>query len=577
MAAELPNLPGTQQHRLDGALVPEAAAIGPRVLVVGTAGKGVSDTPWIMSTTSLAKTEFGSDGTILHGMWEAKKQGAEEFALYRIGSKSAILDHVGDLTGVGGYRIETVQQDADAGGNYSMYYDDATDRVVIRRNSDNLVVFDNDSTDPIQLFEIIVSGYRAIGGGPNIGSPSTFVDLENVTGSGITYTAGVDGLDLSRMELYEELYVAYKNLLTADFDVLIPMDTYLDDMNVVNQGHYLGANAPEVPGGSTYPTAGAYTPGVDVDALGKMYVEEYEGEYYFWWWFDDGSGSFTTADITPSPVPGSGSSTTKIDGTALTKDDFHEVNFGYQLGRFLYEYSVNIGDATGVIGVLPPASNSLRDKARWIGKAPTWTLNTSTGEQTIVSAADNGTGLLGNKFMVGRHNHRAGLFGGGFIATDTEFMDGAEIEDDNEIPIDLGKYFSVVIDTPLVSNNYFAAGYQTSFAPSYGGFYLNRSPASAPTNKRVNNVSLIYSVSLGALDSLIGAGYTALRQKPQGLVVADAPTAAMWNSDWRRLSTMRIAKAMVDGVRAAIEPFIGEGTSCKTLRSSRSFRRQTWK
>ena len=564
-SVEFNNLAGTIVDKQDGNLRPEPGAVGPRIVIVGTAGKGVSDRTFIVGTTSLAKSEFGNDGTLLRGMWEAKSMGADEIALYRIGSTAAELTGVGDSTGSGGYTIMTVTQDESAGSDYSMYYEDATDRLVIRRNSDEQIVYDNDATAPIDLFEVIVSDYRASGGGPDIGSASAFVNLEDVTATGTTFVAGTDGLGLSRMEMYQELYVAYINLLQSDFDVVIPMDIYLDDYNVVDQGHYqsrlMGGIAPVVPGGQTFPTAGAFQPTVDVDSLGQVYVEEYEGEYYFWWWFDDGSGVFSAADITPAGVPGSGSSTTKIDGTVLDATDFHEVNFAYQLGNFLYTFSRNIVDATGVIGVLPPASNSLRDKARWLGKAPVWTLDNATGEYSIASSADNGSGLLGNKFMVGQDDHRAGVFGGGMIATDTGFMDGEEELDSNEIPVDLGKYLTVVADTPLMRNTYYSPGYLASFAAAYGGFYINRAPASAPTNKQVSNTSLIYRQSLGALDSLAGAGYTVLRQKTTGLVVADSPTAARYDSDWNRLSTVRIVKAVIDGVRAAVDPYLGEGIS----------------
>jgi hypothetical protein len=84
------------------------------------------------------------------------------------------------------------------------------------------------------------------------------------------------------------------------------MDVYLDDYNVADQGHYLGAVTPELTGANTYPTAGMYRPGVEVDSLGKVFVEEYEGEYYFWWDID-GDG---TAELWPIGV-GSSSATAK--------------------------------------------------------------------------------------------------------------------------------------------------------------------------------------------------------------------------------------------------------------------------
>lgn len=555
----LDNLPGIKLAKNDGNLRAQIAARAPRVLVIGTAGKGDGDTFTLVTTTGQARGEFGNEGTLLRGMWEAMKGGANEVALYRIGSTAAVLTGVGDSTGAAGYTIETVEQDEDAGGNYEMYYVDSTDRLVIRRVSDEVVVYDNSSSAPVDLFEITVSGARAALGGVNIGSASSYVLLEDVdpsTYAGTAFVAGTDGLSLSRMEMWEQLYVAYKHLLPEEFDVVIPMDVYLDDYNVVNQGHYLGAVTPVIPAGQQYPTAGAYSLGSDIDSLGKVYVEEYEGKYYFWWDID-GDG---VAEVYPTPSVGSSSATTKIDNTTLTAADFHEVNFGYQLGRFLYEYSTDIVDATGVIGVLPPASNSLTDKARWYGKEPTFTYNASDGKYYITSSGNNGSGLLGNKFMAGRFDHRSGEFGGGFILTDTEFMDGTEQVDDNDIPVDLGKYFSVVAANMFLRNNYFPAGYLGTFAATYGGFYLEMPPASAPTNKSVTGATIVYTLTLQTLDKLTKYGFVTLRPKRGGVSITDAPTATLRNSDWRRLSTVRIVKAIVDQCRNVLDPYIGEGS-----------------
>jgi len=558
-------LPSIKVKKNDGNLRPQAGTIAPTILIVGTAGKGVGNDFYSVATSTLAKSEFGNDGTLIRGMWEATKQGATSVGLYRIGATSAKVEGIGNAasTAGAGFVVETVEQDEDAGEDYALYYDDATVRLVVKRNSDDLIVYDNDETSPIDLFEVTVSGYRDSGGGADIGSASSYVNLEDIDSSsypGTSFTAGTDGLSLSRMEMYEKLYVAYKHLMEFDFDVIVPMDVYFDDYNCVNQGHFKGAVLPVVPGGQTYPTAGAYLPGSDVDSLGKVYSEEYEGEYFFWWWFDDGSTPFAAADIISVNMPGSGSTTQKIDGTALTEADFHEVNFGYQLARFLYDYGTDIVDATGVIGCLPPESNSLKDKARWIGKYPTWTLNTATGEYYIASPTDNGSGLLGNKFKVGQDGWRSGVFGGGMILTDSEYMDGVEEVDDNEIPVDLGKYISVVVDTPYLRNNWYSTGYFASFAASYGGFYLNLPPASAPTNKKIVSAQLIYKISLENLDKLTGSCYVSLRRKTQGLVIADAPTSAIPGSDWTRLSTVRIVKKIVDAIRAQLEPFLGEGT-----------------
>lgn len=560
MNVQLDNLAGTVVHKPDGGTNPAATAVAPRVAIIGTSAQGQGEIPYLVQTTTLAKGEFGSDGNLIRGMWEAKKAGAKELYLYRIGATSATVSGIGNTAiSAGGYVVETVQQDESAGENYALYYDDTTNRIVVKRNSDDTVVYDNDETAPIERYEVVVSGYRVAAGGGDIGSPSSFVNLEDITVTGTTYTAGTDGLSLSRMEMYEKLYVAYEHLKEYDFDVIVTMDVYLDDYNVIDQGHYLGAIAPVSNGGSDdqYPTAGKFEPGNEVDSLGMVYTEDYEGTQYFWWRFDDSSA---TANV--FPTIGSASSSTKIDGTALSADDFHEVNFSYQLARFLYEYGVNIVDASGTMGVLPPASASITDRARWLGKSPTWTYSTSTGEYTIASSGDDGTGLLGNKFMAGKAAHRSGVFGGGFIATEGKFMDsGAELLDVNDIPIDLGKSISITPDYPLLKNEFNQLGYIASFAASYAGFYSNRPVSSAPTNKKVSNASIVYRQKLGNLNDLAGTGYTVLRNKSQGIVIADAPTAAMPNSDWKRLSTNRIVKSVIDGIRAAVEPFLGESLS----------------
>lgn len=558
---QLNNLAGSILNKLDGSDSPEAGSLAPRVVIVGQSGSGQGNLPYLVQTTVLAKGEFGLDGNLIRGMWEAKKAGAQEIYLYRVGATSAKLTGVGftaaDITG--GYTIETVAQDEDAGTDYKVYFVTATNLLVVSRASDDLVVWSNDPTDPIDRFEVVVSGWQSATGGLDIGTPAAPVTLAAADGvTDVDYVAGTDGLDLSRMELYEAFAQAYEHLKEYSFDVIAPMDVYLDDYNTVDQGHYIGAVTPASNAGANdeYPTPKAYVPGQDADSLGMMYTEEYEGLQYYWWRF---ATTGVTADVFPSV--GSATATTKIDGTTLTEDDFYEVNFAYQLGRFMYEYTTNVVDATGVIGVLPPSSASIVDRARWLGKSPKWTFNNQTGEYTV-EAGDNGSGLLGNKFMVGQAAHRSGVFGGGFIACEGKNInEGSELVDANDVPIDLGKFFSVAADYPLLRNNYNSLGYIASFAASYAGFYSNMAANSAPTNKKVSNASLVYRQKLDALNDLSGSGYVVLRNKPQGLVVANDPTASMPNSDWRWLSTVRMVKAVTDGVRAAVEPFLGESLS----------------
>lgn len=566
------NLPGTILVKNDGGLAPTPGNPAPRALVIGTATSGQSN-PYVVADTGLAKGEFGVEGTLTRGMYEASKSGAEEIVLYRIGATAAILEGVGgDAASDTGYTITTILKDDSAGGTYAVYYDDATDRLIVTNEDNELVVYDNDSTNPIDRFEVIVSGYRdaAGGGGPDIGTASSPVAMEDVAAVGTAYTAGTDGTSLSRMEMYEALYKAYKLLVEYDFDVVIPMDVYADDYNCVDQGN--NKQDPETDNGAnSYPDAGDFSPGTSVDALGKCYVEEHEGRYYFWWNF---SGSGATADVWPAGI-GSASSTTKIDGTVLTAGDFHEVNFAYQLAYFLFDYSTNNVDATGVIGTRPFDDYTMEGIATWIGTEPEYTLNTSTGEYYVKNSVDNGDGLLGFKFMAGRDDYRSGTYGGGFVATTTGWIDsGEELVDDNDYVVDIGKFISIVIDWPVLTNGYGKlsgdGNYIASYAPSYGGYYLALPPNSAPTNKKTVGASMYYKVGVRKMDKLAGRGYVVLREKPQGLVIADAPTASLPASDYKRLSTVRIVKAVSDAVRGVLEPYIGEATDDAVLASMKN-------
>lgn len=551
MAVAFENLPGVFSGLDEGGLGVSTTARGPRVLVLGTADQGQSQWPYVVQTTSSAASEFGSEGTLTRGMYETRTAGAQNVILYRVGSTPAKLEHVGDSTGAAGYTIETIRRDDDAGGIYTIYYDDTSDRLVIWNSVSGLVVYDNDATDPVDLGEVIVSGYRAAGGGPDIAGPSAGFALEDVVTlghAGTTYTAGTDGDNPSRMKLYEFYAKAYRDLLIQDFDWVVPMDVYLDDKNIVDGYSFSSTYLASITNGDDYPTTG----GID-DILGKVFVEEYRGELYFFWDLN-GDG---VAELYPSV--GAATSTTKIDGTSLSAADFHEVNFAYQLAKFCHDVSVNNKFCLGGIGVRPPASLSLADIAVWIGKSPTYTTR-SDGSKYIRQITDNGTGLLGNKFKAGTYAFRGGEAYGGFMLTDGDFLDGTEEEDGNGYPIDLGRYISVVSAYLKLFNAFdrTGRGYIVTAAPTYIGYASALDEQSAPTNKVIRGVQRVFGVSARQVDSLAGAGFVHIYEKPKGLTISDAPTGARPQSDYRRLTTMRIAKRTVGAVRVAADPFLGE-------------------
>lgn len=562
------NLPGDFVTKLDGNLAISSTNDSPIVVVIGTANQGNSEELFTVVRPNDAARTFGKTGTLPRGMYEALGTGATNIRLFRIGATSATITNFG-----GGISIETVAKDDTAGTQYGIFYVNSTERLKIFRAIDSTLVYDSgDGVDPdtvVDLGEVSVSG--EIVSGINVGTGADdFVLLEDVpdTDTGAVFTAGTDGVNLTRMKLYEELDKAYTLLEDADIDIVLPMNAYLDDGNVKDQtsatisGLMTGIDAFDdiVVGGPT-------------DILGLLYVEEFEGVTYYFWDIDqDGVAEIvpTVAGITSGQQVtlelGAHSIAAVVAGSAsdLTTADFREVNFAYQLANFCYQSSHLNTEMHGVIGVRPPSSFSAKDVSLWVGSPPVTAIDADGVEQITT----NGEGLLGNKFMAGRM--ASGTIpafivdgfaapGGGFIATDDEYINGVQLEDANEKLVDIGKYLDVVAAYVQVSNPSRSTAYIASGAAAYAGLLATLPAASAPTNKKVNKVSLPYRINKSKLDLLAGKKYVSFLGKPQGTVVADAPTAARSQSDYTRRSTMRIVKASIDVIRLISEPFLGEG------------------
>lgn len=558
------NLPQTRATLEDGNLIVTAKDDNRIIAILGTAAKGDSTIVYDVDQggVSTAASAYGkSEGTLIRGLYEAYSGGGKRFKLVRIGAKSAIL------TGIGtGGTLETLEKDDLAGQNVKLFFEASTGRLRVWRVSDDLLVYDNNPAYPAGAIDehlVAVTGTFTTGGS-NIGTLAAPITMAAADGvSGATYTAGSDGILLSRMELFEALYEGYKMLENEDIDVVIPRDAYLDDLNVQDmttaEVSTLNTSAPWDGHPTTYPTRGT-----SFDALGLVFVQEYEGKYYFWWDMDrDGQ-----AEIYPSV--GSASAALDAFGTSLTSADFHEANFAYQLADFCYRTTEDEVSIIGTIGVKPPTSWAPKHVSTWIGKLPTYTED-SNGNLYIASSSSNGTGLYGNKWMAGKKgNSGTGLRGltiktieglayGGFIATDSGWPDGTQQYDDNDHLIDIGKYISVVSAYAVFSNSSSSTSYMASAATYYGGFVTTMKSNQAPTNKLVPNVRLPFRMHNEKLDTLAGLRYVNFKDARKGIVVADAPTAARPDSDYQRLMTIFIVQDVIEALRAKADPFLGEG------------------
>lgn len=583
------SLPTVRSTLLDGGTLLTSDDNTIKTLLIGTAGKGLEVGGGVFAvgngTPEDARTEFGLEGTLVRGMYEYLQTGTPEqlaagLKMVRVGSTPATLEGVGARLAVTGYTIETTDwADNTANSGVALIYQNHNDRlrVYVDTDEDNIIDVDTDLVydnlpggvgDPgvVGVYDtgaVVVTG--TANSGVNLGSegnPVFFAAVEALD-AGTTLTEGTDGTRLSRMELYEALHKAYNDLENEDVDMVIPMDVYLDEKNIQDLTDAnitsKGLNAL-----TDYPTAEVdEVVGSDKDYLGLLYTQEYNGKHYFWWDTDrDG-----VAEI--FPTVGSASATANADGTALTSADFHEVNFAYQLATYCFKQTYNNSACVGVVGVRPPDGFSPSAVSTWVGKLPTYV---TSGTKQIVSA--NGTGLLGNKFMAGRKGNSAsglpsfaidgtdGLKDGGFIATDTGWLDDTQRKDANDKLIDIGKYISVVAAWPAMITSWSDSTlYTASGATGYAGLMQTLPISQAPTNQNINVSGLPFDLSNAKHNDLASKRYVTFRVKPKGLVVTDAPTAARPGTDYARLSTFRVVKAILDEVRVVADPFIGKVNS----------------
>jgi hypothetical protein len=149
------------------------------------------------------------------------------------------------------------------------------------------------------------------------------------------------------------------------------------------------------------------------------------------------------------------------------------------------------------------------------------------------------------------------------VSTIRKYVDGL-LQLDTEI----SPYLSVVASETGVVIPGTNAIYYVNGATNYAAIVANLRPESAPTNKQVKGVkSIRFEYSLRQLSRLTGKKMVTFRVKDgTTLVVTDGITTApslkmagkVIESDFARLSTLRITQLAIEVVRDAVDPFIGE-------------------
>ena len=366
-------------------------------------------------------------------------------------------------------------------------------------------------------------------------SVSDILSLPNYYASMHILQASDSEATISNRRRYEELDDAYDSLLYFSMDIIVPVAAYVDCKNVAYLNNTVNDYMHD-PNSSANVLTWLKT--ID-DGLSKLH----------YWSNDDISAGWTSA-------------------TDRLNDDFHEVNFAYQLARFCQTSTANGRICQGVISVIEPKSDKTKDLQKWLGKKPVFSEN-----GTMISG---GTGLLGNPYTVGLPaedlhtltRDRDAVLGSvngertpGLFLTDSAEYDGLLVTDKNGFPVDMGKFVSQTIDWPVFSATGQRFGLQDSIDAYFAGFMVGLDPKVSPTSKTVRKLQSVWQPGLKIEEDLVKARYVFLSNREQGTVFVDSITMATNISDWQNSLTTRIVKAVTDALAAHGQKIEGNALS----------------
>ena len=308
--------------------------------------------------------------------------------------------------------------------------------------------------------------------------------------------------------------------------------------------------------------------------------------------FVSGAGGHILAPeaLTGVPAP---ASLTAVFSTA-TDSWLRETSFDHQLATFCHLGSTVWKAMIGSIGLKRPTAIGRRQLASWVGTLPDYETD---GVDTWVGAGNNGDGVLGLRLYAGASGYRAqipdtgtstdgaayggliltkgtglqtvgGAFGSGFPYG---ILDSDEAIDENGFPVDIGKHIVAVYDWPVLRTGYEGGtSYRGSFAAGYAGMI-----ARTPTNKltigqygRSRSARGLLKIHATQLDSLAKLRLTGLKPDDTfGTTMIASSTAAVPNSDYTMLSTVRCVAAVVNGIRRIAKPYLGRPFNPATIAS----------
>lgn len=146
---------------------------------------------------------------------------------------------------------------------------------------------------------------------------------------------------------------------------------------------------------------------------------------------------------------------------------------------------------------------------------------------------------------------------------------GSDITDLNGDKMDLGKYISVCAGPGIRFNHKVNSLKEANTAVMYMAYSSTLQPQSAPTNKMITgSTGLKFNFSNSQLNDIVGnrlvtfqLKYANNGQPYAGAFCVDGPTAARPNSEYARLTTVRVIRDVSDSIREVADPYIGEANT----------------
>ena len=593
---------GVSTEILDGNLNRRVTLPEDVVICVSRAVSGPSNDIYTVSDTDAANRIFGSSSPIIQLMNGALAGGAPSVALYRIGGGQAKVENLfGEYTAL---RTTDASVRADAELKvYSGVLEGNTEFSVFVVYRNGKIVYSNLPGREINSGVVTLDGFDPNNFGYVIGSataPVSFKDIpaqianksvqtfDKTDGINSEYTitqAGSTVIQVIKYNMNTDTSVVLKGI--TDYSVITNkvkltvnlldgeslqvvysyrgQDSDYKDIVYVEGKDSLGANLNEMY--ELYDTAlmelEMYdVAGIVIDDLHNVpnsvdnsidktkdhlsfviRTEDEEGYVYEWSEFKyifqaaTGAGS-TTTDPSKAALDATGS--------PIILKQFNEVDFVHRLGVWCYTQS-DIGHfVIGCAGTTPPKSAYSLAINRWIGKEPT--------KDIYGNIIENGTGLLGNRFVSGTTTRSAG-----FWMTDTGYPDGNIRKDSGGYNVDLGKYLSLPI-LPVTLPTIRSTSVRSS-AAIYTGMLPRVTPGDSTTNMLVPaGITPMFKLKSDKIQKLTNAGYVVLEEKEGGLYVYSGvvPTVA---SDYKFVSTGIAVAQTLKRVRRASNPYIGKGTN----------------